>query len=125
MTTRRSLTPKERAAMLAEQEGQCAACRCPIGPQPDGGKVPFIAEHTLPVALGNRNKPDCLLCVPCTSPKTAEDVARIAKADRQRKAHLGLKKAQRPFRKPPEGYKTQWPSRSIPSRPMRSARNGR
>lgn len=112
--TRRSLTPKQRRDMLAAQAGRCA-CGC--------GRAITLqnsdAEHGLPVGLGNAGKPDSLWHRDCHKGKTAQDRARMAKADRQRKAHLGLKKAQRPFPPKPPGYATQWPSRAIPSRPMK------
>src|SRR3546814_5967467 len=65
--TRRSLSPKERATMLEAQEGRCAKRREPIGPQEDGSKIPFIAEHSHPVALGTDQKPDFLLFEPCAA----------------------------------------------------------
>jgi hypothetical protein len=113
MAVRRSLTPRQVTVMLAAQGRQCAKCCCPIGYQHDDSIVPFIAEHTLPVALGNGEKPDCLLCVPCAKEKTRQDVKRISKADRQAKAYRGEKKAKRPFRKPPEGYKHRWPKQRL------------
>lgn len=76
---RASLTPKERADMLAAQGGKCATPGCE--------HPPAIAEHTLPVALGNPEKPDCLLCWPCAKAKTVADVWQIAKAKRQGKFH--------------------------------------
>jgi hypothetical protein len=76
---RASLTPKERDAMLKAQGGRCATPGCE--------HPPAIAEHTLPVALGNPEKPDCLLCWPCAKAKTVADVWQIAKAKRQAKYH--------------------------------------
>jgi len=74
---RASLTPKERAAMLQAQNGLCGCC-CgrELGAR-------FIAEHGLPVALGNLSKPDHLRREDCASEKTREDVRQIAKAKRQ------------------------------------------
>ena len=59
---RRSLTPREMQAMLLQQSGLCFRCKNPA--------TDFIAEHWFPVALGNDQKPDCLLCVPCAKHKT-------------------------------------------------------
>src|SRR3546814_20991589 len=65
----------------------------PIGPQEDGSKIPFIAEHSHPVALGNDQKPDCLLCEPCADLKTngtrattyGSDAHAIAKRSEERR----------------------------------------
>lgn len=62
--TRKYLTPKERKEMYGRQNGRCASCDIP---RPLGN---MIAEHWLPVALGNQDKPDCLLCVWCADRKT-------------------------------------------------------
>ena len=71
------LTKKERAAMLASQGGICAHPGCKSA-------GPFIAEHTLPVELGNEKKPDCLLCRAHAYLKTVNvDMPAIRKADRQ------------------------------------------
>ena len=48
--------------MLLQQSGLCFRCKNPA--------TDFIAEHWFPVALGNDQKPDCLLCVPCAKRKT-------------------------------------------------------
>ena len=64
--TRRSLTPKERREMLEAQDGKCAQCKVPI----DGTGKTCIAEHWNPVAMGNDQKPDALLCHFCADFKT-------------------------------------------------------
>ena len=64
MTRRLSLTPKQRLDMHGAQQGKCAKC---------GAPTPLdacIAEHTRPVAQGNTDKPDCLLCIPCAHRKS-------------------------------------------------------
>lgn len=73
---RASLTPRERAEMVLAQDGKCACCGRDLG-------VRFVAEHTLPVKLGNASKPDCLLREDCAAEKTRADVRQIAKAKRQ------------------------------------------
>lgn len=73
------LTPREMQAMLSEQNGRCFKCK---GEGPD-----FIAEHSVPVALGNDQKPDCLLCADCARKKTyglRGDISNIAKVKRIR-----------------------------------------
>jgi len=75
---RRSLTDAERHAMLERQGGLCAARDCM-------SEGPFIAEHWVPVALGNEEKPDCLLCEACAHKKSfglRGDISNIAKAKR-------------------------------------------
>lgn len=84
---RASLTPREKKAMLIAQAGKCArGC---------GRGGPFIAEHTVPVALGNDQKPDCLLCVPCALLKTnglRGDINTIAHVKRLREGRTQFDK---------------------------------
>ena len=75
----------KRSGMICENRKCCA----PLSK----GKYHF--DHILPAAL--RGKPtlaNCqVLCVPCHKEKTAkEDVPRIRKADRQKRADDGIKK---------------------------------
>lgn len=98
---RSSLTRKERAAMRERQGGCCATFGCQ-------GK-PSVAEHWYPVALGNDQKPDCLLCSACARQKTIGlrgDISTIAKVKRlkngktqfdKRKAAGGSRIAKRGF----------------------------
>jgi hypothetical protein len=84
---RRSLTRREKAAMIEAQQGLCG-CGC-------GQEVTMAngdGEHGLAVGLGNRGKPDAVWRRDCHKPKSAADLKMIRKADRQRKAHLGEKK---------------------------------
>lgn len=60
---RRYLTPNDMHAMLQRQGGVCASPECM-------SKGPFEADHFHPVALGNDEKPDQLLCKPCHDKKT-------------------------------------------------------
>lgn len=77
MKARRAyLTKRERAEMIARQGGLCFTFGC------DG--KPEIGEHFTPVALGNSDKPDCLLCKACAKEKTRRDVKAIAKVKRIR-----------------------------------------
>jgi hypothetical protein len=120
---RRYLTPKERKAML---EGQGGLCRCRCGCKADISTGPSIAEHTVCVALGNTDKPDRLLCVPCADRKTngspatsyGSDKHAIAKCRRIRKKLAGTQRKARPlqsrgFQAPPEGFEYSWPSRPM------------
>jgi len=72
---RASLTKRERASMALQQHGKCP-CGARLGRD-------AIAEHWLPVALGNDAKPDTLLCGQCAKDKTRTDIRQIRKADRQ------------------------------------------
>ncbi len=78
------LTPNERAAMVERQGGLCFTFACQ-------GK-PEIGEHWFPVALGNDQKPDCLLCKPCAKAKTTRDLKAIAKVKRLRRGKRPAKK---------------------------------
>lgn len=85
---RKYLTPKERRDMFAAQNHQCAAC----------GDNMFIegciAEHWHPVALGNDQKPDCLLCIHCADRKTNGTKATSYGSDKH-----GIAKVKRILRK--------------------------
>lgn len=99
-----SAKTKDQAAQRAG--GKCEKCGIPFY-----GRRPEF-DHILPAALGGKPElANCMvLCEPCHAEKTAkEDVPRIRKADRQRRAANGSraprKKIQsRPF---PETEKTE------------------
>lgn len=87
---RASLTKKERAAMIERQGGLCFTFGC-IG-------KPKVAEHWTPVALGNDQKPDCLLCTPCADAKTnglRGDKSTIARTKRHRDGNTQFDKRKR------------------------------
>lgn len=81
--TRRRLTPSQRAAIIARQDGLCALSGEPL----EGRKVEF--DHELPLCLGGADTLDNLRAVTAEAHlrKTVGDVAMKAKADRQRKHH--------------------------------------
>lgn len=123
MTKRASLTPKQRRAMWEDQDGCCAVCGAPTALEN------MIAEHWHPVALGNDQKPDCLLCEFCAHRKTngtkatsyGSDKHAIAKDKRLRgETKQGPKKAipSRPFPERPAGHAWVWPTRKMPGRPF-------
>lgn len=70
MRNRKYLTANEMRDMLERQAGVCFSPECM-------SEGPFIGEHWLPVALGNYEKPDCLLCVPCAKAKTYGSPGRV------------------------------------------------
>jgi hypothetical protein len=78
-TPRRGMTKKRRQAAYDRAGGRCQACGCSLA----GG---FEVDHVLPLALGGSEEPDNLecLCLIHHDFKTKADVARIAKAKRQR-----------------------------------------
>lgn len=82
---RKYLTPKERTVMIERQGGLCFTFGCT--------GAPTIGEHFFPVALGNDQKPDCLLCTPCAAAKTKRDIKAIAKVKR-------LRRGKRPPKRP-------------------------
>lgn len=67
---RRYLTPNEMRDMLERQGGLCFSPGCM-------SEGPFVGEHWHCVALGNDNKPDALLCVPCAKAKTYGSPGRV------------------------------------------------
>jgi len=114
---RRSLTPRERAALYAAQDGLCG-CGC-AAPLSDIEGV--IAEHTIPVMLGNRDKPDSLWRKPCADAKTKLDLARIAKAKRQARETGQQARRARGTTKAIPAKRNPWPpkgARKIASRPF-------
>ncbi len=105
---RNSLTPRQRASLVASIVC-CPLCSKRIG---DGG---IIAEHTIPVALGNLNKPDTILCRSCAGLKTKKDMRDIAKVKRMRKHHeTGRGRARRGA--PLKSAKRPWPKRKMETR---------
>lgn len=55
---------------MALAQGNKCFCGCGRGP-------PFVAEHWTPVAIGNDQKPDCLLARHCAREKTKRDIPMI------------------------------------------------
>lgn len=86
MANRIEFNAKTRDQASQRANGRCEKC---------GGafKRPEF-DHILPLALGGKSElANCMvLCEPCHKEKTSkEDVPRIRKADRQRKANNGAK----------------------------------
>ncbi len=91
-------TAKTKAQGFQRAGGKCEICGLPL----QVGK--FRYDHKLPCALGGDNSLENLVvqCIACDKPKTADDVRRIRKADRQHRNHIG---ARAPSRNPIPGSK--------------------
>jgi 5-methylcytosine-specific restriction protein A len=83
MERRRALSKAAQERVIANQAGLCAACDCDLAQEP----VEF--DHVLPLSLGGTNDETNFEALhrSCHKEKTRGDKSRIAKADRQRKAH--------------------------------------
>lgn len=87
---RRSLSAKERLRLFTLHGGICHLCAGRI----DGSREAWEVEHVLALALGGADddanrKP---AHVKCHRPKTADDIGKIAKADRIKAKHTGARK---------------------------------
>jgi hypothetical protein len=83
---------KVKDQAFARSGGRCENKAC--GALLTVGKYAY--DHILPAALGGKpTLANCqVICVACHAAKTTkEDVPRIRKADRQRRAHIGAKAA--------------------------------
>lgn len=87
MTRPHEFTRKIKLAAFERAGGRCEKCTARLVP----GKFRF--DHILPLALGGESSlANCqCTCVTCDAPKTAEDISRIRKADRQQARHIGAK----------------------------------
>ena len=85
---RMEFSRKIRLAIIQRANGRCEACEAVL--KVGEGEV----DHILPDALGG--KPEQangrLICRVCHKAKTANDINRIRKADRQRDSHNGALK---------------------------------
>ena len=85
---RRDFPRKVKAAALARAAGKCERCKAVLKPRE--GEV----DHILPDILGGEPvlANAQVLCRPCHAEKTAADIQRTRKADRQRDKHSGAVK---------------------------------
>ena len=94
MSERREFSRKIRAIVFLRAGGCCERCGARL--KSGEGEI----DHVIPCALGGDATADnaVLLCRPCHKPKTADDIRRIRKADRQRDRHTGaMPKSKRPL----------------------------
>lgn len=82
---RREFSRKTKAQAFQRANGNCEVCTARLTP----GK--FRYDHILPDVLGGEpTLENCKVqCLACDAPKTADDIRRIRKADRQRDRHTG------------------------------------
>jgi 5-methylcytosine-specific restriction protein A len=107
MTARRPLSPMRKLRLFEDAGGICHICDLKIS-----GK--WDVEHKIPLALGGLDDETNMAPAhrACHAPKTAEDVANIARAKRRKAKHLGIRKRSS-FPKPPPGYKYDWGQRRL------------
>jgi len=112
-------TAKTRDQAAIRAAGKCELCGLSFKGRPQ-------FDHRLPLALGGKSDlPNCqAICAPCHKAKTArEDVPRIRKADRQRKASNGARTAPtRPIKSAPfpqsERVAKREPKTVLPPKPL-------
>ena len=117
-TPRKPLTPTQRLKLFEAHKGICVLCSKEIK---SGEK--WVDEHIRPLALGGSNDLENRrpVHVACANIKTPQDLSQIAKAKRQKKSALGIKKETPPiksrgfetYRKEPKIQKF-----NLPPRPM-------
>jgi len=103
VTARRSISAKERARLFLLHGGTCHLC----GGKINGAVEAWEISHDLPLALGGDDDDAnrLLAHAKCHRARTSDrDVPMIAKADRQRARHLGL----RPRPTFPGGKASKW-----------------
>jgi len=105
---------KARATVIARANGSCERCSAVL--KPGEGEI----DHILPCELGGTNEPvnGMLLCRVCHAEKTAKDVGRIRKGDRQRDKASGAIKPKGTLKSRPfDGGKTERQAKqSLPPR---------
>lgn len=118
--TRLEFTAQIRDAAIQRANGVCQTCGMPFA----GKKIEV--DHLLPLALGGKSElaNAVALCKSCHATKTAkEDVPRIRKADRQRRAHNGAELPKQPIAARPKPAKP--PNGKLPVPPRKRDAFGR
>lgn len=105
MTRRRKFHRRVYLGILHSQRLRCA-CGCGVKFTRAEG---YQFDHGASIGLGGPDSPDNLrvLRTPCHAKKTRREAAMRAKADRQRKTWLGLKK-RRGRKMQGRGFDTRW-----------------
>ena len=89
MTARAEFSKKTKLQAYERSGGRCEECTAKLYP----GRTEF--DHRTPCALGGDNSLGNIVCVcsGCHSLKTRkQDIPRIAKSNRQRAKHIGIKR---------------------------------
>jgi len=110
-TPRKPLTPRERLSLFEKEKGLCQLCQQMIV----GAK--WRDEHMRALGLGGTNKWDnrAPVHIECAEAKNKDDLPRIAKAKRQKQAHLGIKGPRKQIKSAP------FPTTEKPERSDRKA----
>lgn len=92
-TPRKPLTPTQRLKLFEQHKGVCGIC----GQYIQAGSR-WRDEHLIPLALGGSNDMENRAPVheKCAEAKDKDDMRQIAKAKRQKRAHLGIKSQRGP-----------------------------
>lgn len=80
--SRKAIPDRVKTEAWEQADGRCQQCGIPC----DGAEgADYHHDHVTPVALGGSNDIENIqiLCFACHAQKTADDIERIAKADRQ------------------------------------------
>ncbi len=95
---RREFSRKDRAAAIKRAAGHCEKCKAVL--KPSEAEV----DHILPDVLGGEPilSNAQVLCRVCHADKSADDIRRTRKADRQRDRHSGAIKPKRSIPSPPK-----------------------
>ena len=89
MSTRLEFSKKTKLAAFQRSDGNCEGC----GAKLLTGRIEY--DHQIPAAMGGDNSLGNLtvLCYTCHAIKTRkQDIPRIAKSNRQRAKHIGIKR---------------------------------
>ena len=91
MSTRRSLSTRDRVKVFGQGKGVCYLCKQTILP-----REPWECEHPTPFAVGGSDRLEDLLPVhvSCHATKTKRDVYEIAKTNRIQAKHIGAHRSQ-------------------------------
>lgn len=93
--TRRTLSSRERLRLFQLGGGVCHLC----GGKIDGTREKWEIEHVTALAMGGDDNDGNMkpAHVKCHTPKTADDMGRLAKAKRSESRHIGAKRSSRPL----------------------------
>lgn len=110
---RRDFPRKIKTAAIARAAGKCEKCQAALKPRE------AEVDHILPDILGGEPvlANAMVLCRPCHAEKTALDIRRTRKADRQRDKAIGAIKPKSKLAAPPKQPKTSR-HQALPPRAM-------